>query len=74
MSGENNVQDMPVRKTELEIAKGLKDAILPKLHEVCAIMQAARHAGMVVHFQINQNSFGRFEVQHFEIVKPLQLP
>lgn len=73
MAGDSNVQEMPVRRTDQDIAKGIKEALMPKLLEVCALMQDARQAGLVVHFHLNQNSFGRFEVQHFEIVKPIPL-
>jgi hypothetical protein len=67
----SNVSDIPVRKSDTEKAQELKEAMLARLKEVCAVMQEARDSGLEITFNIAPNAYGKLAVAGLAVSKML---
>lgn len=58
-------------RSDKEVAREHVDAILPKLEEICQLIDAAKRDGIELVFGFGWNAFGKSCVAQFRVVKDL---
>lgn len=58
-------------RTDAFVADELREEVAPHLAAICAAMNKARAAGLVLNFNIAPDQYGRFRAPEVSIVKPL---
>lgn len=69
---ESGVARLVPGKSDIELAEGFRQEILPHLEEAAKIFTRAKAAGLIMSFSITPDSFGKnFKVNEITLVKPL---
>lgn len=66
-----NIVSLQPLKSDADLARELRDEVMPHLLAACAVVEKAKTSGLVLNFGFGPDTFGRVSPQNVVVSKPL---
>lgn len=71
IDSKGNIVSLQPVKLDADVARELREEVMPHLLAACAVVEKAKASGLVLNFAFGPDMFGRMSPQNVVVSKPL---